>query len=522
VLAEEQAAGTEVHYVAGCPPERQGSGANKAGSATCGGLHAAPVAASSAFRLPGNGALAPYWPRGTGYVEVTRDLDGVVHSLVPRKIMGGVAVDSLALAVVRAVDPGAARRYAAGAPVVLDYAGPPGSFDAPGDPNLDIVVNGLLDPRSVAGKIVLIGATAPDLKDLFPGPYDAGAALTPGIEVHANAVRTLLRDQPLQPVPAPLNAVVLLGAGLVVLTATARLRPLFSVVVALASAAGVAAQVLFAGTRVWLDVVGPLVAVGSVYVVVQTARVVESLGELRRVQRIFGRYVSPAVVRELLSHPEALRLGGRRREISVLFSDIRGFTTLSEQLAPEKVSALLNEYFTAMVTVIFDHGGTVDKFVGDAIMALFNAPLDQPDHAQRAVETALAMQAATDVLADRWKAQGDPELRIGVGVHSGPAVVGNMGAEQRAEYTVIGDTVNVASRLESLSKDLGCSIVISAETARRLATTEPFQPLGPLPIKGRAAPMVLYGVRRTTGSAEAAPAMAPHSHPLAASSSAEV
>jgi adenylate cyclase len=166
---------------------------------------------------------------------------------------------------------------------------------------------------------------------------------------------------------------------------------------------------------------------------------------------------------------------------------------------------MLNAYFTAMVDVIFAHGGTVDKFVGDAIMAVWGAPLDQADHALRAVQTAQAMQAAVAALVAQWEAQGRgpqwEKLRIGIDVHSGPAVVGSFGAERRSDYTAIGDTVNVASRLESLSKDLGCAIVISAATTRALpstseATFQEFEPLGQVVVKGRDEPLEVYGLRR--------------------------
>jgi adenylate cyclase len=240
-----------------------------------------------------------------------------------------------------------------------------------------------------------------------------------------------------------------------------------------------------------------LLACAGGYLAVQGARFAESLRDLRRVEALFGRYVSPAVVRGLVGKQDELRLGGQRRDISVLFSDIRGFTTFAEHLPPEEVGAMLNEYFTAMVDVIFTHGGTVDKFVGDAIMAVFNAPLEQPDHAQRAVATALAMQDTATVLATRWESLGRPPLTIGIGVQSGPAVVGNFGADRRLEYTALGDTVNVASRLESLSKDLGCAILVGAGTVELLAELGNLEPLGLITVRGRAEPLDLYGVRRT-------------------------
>ncbi len=447
------------------------------------------------FLLPGGGLLAPDWPRGAGYVEVTQDLDGVIHGLVPSKRVAGTVVDSFPLALARVVAPKVAVRYAPDSSITLDYAGPPNTFPVAAD--LDLVANGLFDPHTVTGKIVLIGATDPARKDLFVGPFDHGAARTPGVEVNANALWTLLGRRALRRVSYPLDLAALLGMGMLALWWGLRLRPLLALLATLASITAYIAlcQVLF--TRgIWLGAAAPLLGSGLVYVAARAARFGESLRELRRVEAIFGRYVSPTVVRQLLGKADALRLGGQRREISVLFSDIRGFTTLSERLPPEEVGAMLNEYFSATVDVIFAHGGTVDKFVGDAIMAVFNAPLDQPDHAERAARTAQAMQEVADGLMAHWAAQGRPALRIGVGVHTGMAVVGSFGAERRSEYTAIGDTVNVAARLESLSKDLGCSIVISAATARLLTTLDPFVPLGLVPIRGREEALELYGVRR--------------------------
>jgi adenylate cyclase len=453
--------------------------------------------ARNTFLLPGGvgGTLAPFWPHGVGMTEITQDQDGVVHSYTLSTGVAGSVIASFPLALARLADPAAVARYRHATAITIDYAGPSPAFPVAAD--LDLVANGLFDPRAVAGKIVLIGATDPSLKDLFPGPFDAGAALTPGVEVNADVLWTILQNRALDSVPDPVDALALLGLGALVLVSNLRLRPLLATCATVLALVGYAAlaQILF-DHQIWLDLVGPLLASGLVYVAVQAARVAESIQELRRVEGIFGRYVSHAVVRQLLGKTDALRLGGQRREISVLFSDIRGFTSFSEQLPPEEVGVMLNEYFAVTVAVIFAHGGTVDKFVGDAIMALFNAPLDQPDHAERAVKTALAMQEATHALAVEWEKRGRPRLRIGIGIHTGLAVVGSFGAEQRSDYTVVGDTVNVAARLEGMSKDLDCLIVISAVTAQRLPTLAPFEPLGMVTIRGREAGLEVYGVRR--------------------------
>jgi adenylate cyclase len=199
-----------------------------------------------------------------------------------------------------------------------------------------------------------------------------------------------------------------------------------------------------------------------------------------------------------MSNPALAQLGGTRREMTVLFSDIRGFTTASEKGTPEGIVAMLNEYFSRMVEVIFANHGTIDKFVGDMVMALFGAPLDDPKHADHAVSAALAMSEALGELNRKWVAEGRPSMDIGVGINSGDMIAGNIGSEAIMSYTVIGDAVNLGSRLESLNKEYGTRIIISDATRSRLTGAYGLRPLGEVKVKGKSQAVAIWEVTGKT------------------------
>ena len=211
--------------------------------------------------------------------------------------------------------------------------------------------------------------------------------------------------------------------------------------------------------------------------------------EKRKMKRLFGQYVSKDVFDQLVADPARARLGGQRREMTVLFSDIRGFTTVSEKGQPEEIVGMLNEYFTEMVAIVFRHSGTLDKFVGDMVMALFGAPLDDPEHAEHAAAAALDMiDRAPGAERSAGAARGGPELDIGIGINTGPMIAGNIGSDAIMSYTVIGDAVNLGSRLESLNKDYGTRIIISETTRDQLGSALRFRPLGDVVVKGKTGP----------------------------------
>jgi adenylate cyclase len=256
---------------------------------------------------------------------------------------------------------------------------------------------------------------------------------------------------------------------------------------------GFAALRLFAGGY-WLNLSQPVLAsTASLFSGVAYQYFVEGR-EKRKMKKLFGQYVSKDVYEHLVSNPQLARLGGTRREMTVLFSDIRGFTTVSERGQPEEIVHTLNEYFTRMVDLVFKHQGTLDKFVGDMVMALFGAPLEDPDHADHAVETALEMIVELRKLNDGWRAEGRPELDIGIGVNTGPMIAGNIGSEAIMSYTVIGDAVNLGSRLESLNKQYGTRIIISEGTREHLKNKYVFRPLGDVVVKGKTKPVAIFEV----------------------------
>jgi adenylate cyclase len=360
---------------------------------------------------------------------------------------------------------------------------------------LQIVAGGKpeVDPAVFRDKIVVIGTTAAGLRDLFTVPFSEGSM--PGMQVHANIIDNLLSQRFMRPLGAGWNRLVLVACALAVGIAGALLAvwPAAAIAAGVVLAIGWVSLVLF-GQGVWMEVAAPVVAVafatfgGTAYQYVVEGR------EKRQVKRMFSRFVSRDVYAQLMADPSSARIGGARREMSVLFADIRGFTTFTERGRPEAVVAQLNEYFSRMVEEVFAHRGTVDKFVGDMVMALFGAPLADPDHADHAVRAALGMLDALGGLNARWAAEGRPQLEIGIGVNSGDMVAGNIGSDQVMSYTVIGDAVNLGSRIESLNKEYGTRLIISDGTRAQLKGRYDMKPLGTVTVKGKSEPVAIFEV----------------------------
>ena len=328
--------------------------------------------------------------------------------------------------------------------------------------------------------------------------------LVPGVEIHATLIENALMGQTLQPASRLHDLLVLGGGLLLVLPMLAYWHPLRSALLVLlvAAAAAGGSYYLFQVQNVWQSTATPLFALVAAFVSTGAGSYWTERRRATEIRSAFEKYVSTDVVREMVAHPEKLRLGGERRELTVLFGDLAGFTSMSEKLAPEAVADLINLYLNAATRIVMEHGGTVDKFIGDAVMAFWGAPLEDREHALHATRAALALQDAMDQLQPRFAALGAEQVGLRIGLHSGPAIVGNMGSDLRFNYTALGDTVNLASRLEGVNKAYGTRILLSSDTAQLLRNEVPLRPVDRVRVKGKNVPVDIYTPCRERSLAE--------------------
>src|SRR5579863_1339962 len=336
------------------------------------------------------------------------------------------------------------------------------------------VLDGSVDPQLIKGNIVLVGTTAEGLKEYVPTPLDAAAA---GVEVHAQLIEQILLGDSLQRPDWARGAegafTLVIGIGLLILLP--RVGPRWTAVLGTAAVASAIGGSWYAYVEHnWLtDPAFPSLVALLVYVSSSAALFLRTESERRQVRHAFGRYLSPAVIEQLAEHPERLTLGGEMRELTMMFSDIRGFTTIAEGLDAHGLTSFLNHYLTPMTDVIMSHQGTVDKYMADGIMAFWNAPLDDPAHAEHACRATLAMRSQLARLNDGWRAEAATEdrpfreVRAGIGLNTGECVVGNLGSDQRFDYSVLGDDANVASRLEGQTKTYLVEIIVGERTAEQ-------------------------------------------------------
>lgn len=358
-------------------------------------------------------------------------------------------------------------------------------------------------PSTFRDKLVLIGASATGIGDLRATPY--GTIDFPGVEVHANLIDNILNQRFLErgapQVLADLASILFFGLALGVWLALVQPRWMALSLLLLVAFTGIVYSAFLHGW--WLNFILPALftLVPNVSLVALYRLLVEER-EKRRVRGAFQQYVSPEVIRRLLADPE--RVKPRKTAVSVLFSDVRGFTSISETLDAQELADLLNGYLTEMTRIIFRHQGTLDKYIGDAVMAIWGAPFDEPRHAERCCETALEMLARLAELQPQWRTRGLPVLDIGIGINTGIASVGNMGSALRYGYTAMGDTVNLASRLEGLNKEYGTRILLSESTymalhSGKLLTRE----IDLIRVKGKLLPVTIYeilGRKESTGA----------------------
>ncbi len=455
---------------------------------------------------------------GAGFFNTKVDEDGICRRVPLLTRYGDGLYESLALAVVRALygQPELALEISPGqrkgseelglegvllggdmlripvdeeGAVLVPYRGRRGSFTYVSATD---VIQGVADPNILDGAIVLFGATAPGLMDLRATPVEN---IYPGVEVHANLVAGML-DLAVKEHPNYIKGfelVALLIIGLLLNLLLPRLQPL-------------AGLLLVAGTLVvtiwvnlWFWVSGDIVLpIASQLLLLLTlflfhsaySHFIEARGK-RLLGEMFGQYVPPAIVAEMSEREEDFGIGGDSREMTVLFSDVRNFTSISEDLEPDELTRMMNAYLTPMTGIIHKQKGTIDKYIGDAVMAFWGAPLHDPEHPRSAVLAALEMSRQMHQVRAEFKAMGWPELHIGIGINSGIMNVGNMGSEFRMAYTVLGDAVNLGSRLEGLTKEFGVEIIVS-ESTREAVSDILFRDLGAVRVKGREHAVNIY------------------------------
>jgi adenylate cyclase len=463
-----------------------------------------------------------------GHFSTGPDADGIVRRVPMIYEYEGQYYESLSLAVVRrflrveTIRPGypsdsrAGRGYSGmewlevgdrkipidqHARALVPYRGPQGSFPYVSATD---VIRGTAPEDVLRGRIVLLGTTAAGIFDLRATPVQPNY---PGVEAHANLIAGILegniKENPAYALGG--EVVLLVISGILMALLLPLLTPLWAAVAAALLLVGVVGVNIYIWTQAnfVFPIATGLLAVLTMFLFNMTYGYFFEQRGKRQLAGLFGQYVPPELVDEMSRNPEQISMESESRELTVLFSDVRGFTTISEGLDPRELSQLMNGFLTPMTQIIHDHRGTIDKYMGDAIMAFWGAPLADPDHARRALEAAMAMIDRLAVLQDEFRRRGWPEIEIGVGLNTGAMSVGNMGSEFRMAYTALGDAVNLGSRLEGLTKQYGVQLIVSETTAKAVPDYA-YRELDRVQVKGKDEPVTIYepmGPRDTVSEA---------------------
>ncbi|MBN1850272.1 MAG: adenylate/guanylate cyclase domain-containing protein [Deltaproteobacteria bacterium] len=376
--------------------------------------------------------------------------------------------------------------------ILLNFLGPEKTFPYY---SVSDILHNQFNEGTFKDKIVIVGATALGLGDTVNTPFSTTAEY-PGPEIHATIIDNILKKdflhKPQWTKIYDVLAILLLGlfSGFVIQRLDAIKGIIFTLSLFIIHI--LAGTWLFTQFDLWVNIVYPLLALILIYTCLTLYRYFTEEVERKKIRSAFSYYVSSSVANEMLKSPEKLKLGGDKKDLSVLFSDIRGFTTISEGLTPEELVHLLNEYLTVMTDIVFKYDGTLDKYMGDAIMAIYGAPVDKPDHPSRACNSALDMMENLKKLNEKWIREGKKPLDIGIGINTGMMMVGNMGSAQRFDYTVMGDAVNLGSRLEGTNKVYNTHILISESTHERVKNEFVCMELDSVRVKGKNLPVNIF------------------------------
>jgi adenylate cyclase len=446
-------------------------------------------------------------------VSLRPDPDGVFRKVDLLSFFDDKALPSLGLGLFLAANPGATLELGsrnlkvgerkipidANGDTILRYRGPSGThriYSAAAVLQSEIqIINGeqpnIRNPNAFKDKYVMFGFSAPGLYDLRPSPI---SGVYPGVEIYATLLDNFLSGDFIRQLPTSVTVTLLISLALICAVAVTYLNSVSGSVIAIVGFISMPVLLSFGAYQqgFWLPLVVQEIAIVVTIGLVLVINFATEGRQKRFIKNAFKHFLSPAVIEQLIVHPERLKLGGERRVLSIFFSDLQSFTSISEKLEPETLIELLNEYLTAMTDIIHEEGGTIDKYEGDAIIAFWNAPLEISDHAVKAVRSALRCQARLAEMCPSFRERIGTDMHMRIGINTGSAVVGNLGSHTRFDYTVIGDSVNLAARLEGANKQFGTFTMISQSTYDLIQLHFKTRELARLTVVGRKEPVTVY------------------------------